>query len=178
MPRPKSKSELLTAAESNFAKLFALIDGMNPELREATFSFEDRDKNLRDVLTHLYEWHMMQIKWIENNTSGNPAPFLPKPYNWKTYPNMNVELWKKHQKTPLDKAISILKQSHAAVMKLIKSFSDEELFEKKHFSWTGSTSLGAYCISSTSSHYDWAIKKLKRHIKISEARSQKAVVSS
>lgn len=36
-----------------------------------------------------------------------------------------------------------------------------ELFTKRLYSWTGSTSLGAYLVSSTSSHYDWG-KKVKR----------------
>jgi hypothetical protein len=43
--------------------------------------------------------------------------------------------------------------------------SDEELFEKKHFSWTGTTSVGAYCISAGPSHYDWAMKKIKQYNK-------------
>ncbi|MEL6140134.1 MAG: ClbS/DfsB family four-helix bundle protein, partial [Bacteroidota bacterium] len=30
------------------------------------------------------------------------------------------------------------------------------------YAWTGTTSLGAYLISSTSSHYDWAYKLIKR----------------
>lgn len=30
----------------------------------------------------------------------------------------------------------------------------------------GTTNLGAYFISTTSSHYDWALKKLKAHRKI------------
>ena len=47
-------------------------------------------------------------------------------------------------------------------MKLIDSFSDQELFRKAYFSRTGTTSLGSYCISATSSHYDWAMKKLKK----------------
>ncbi len=59
----------------------------------------------------------------------------------------------------------MVKQSHAEVMKMIEGFSNEELFEKKHFTWTGATSLGSYCISATASHYDWAIKKSKRHNK-------------
>ena len=47
-------------------------------------------------------------------------------------------------------------------MELIEVFSDEELFTKRFFSWTGTTTLGSYCVSATSSHYDWAIKKLKQ----------------
>lgn len=44
-------------------------------------------------------------------------------------------------------------------MVLIAGHSEEELFTKKYYKWTNTTSLGAIFISSTSSHYDWAIKK-------------------
>lgn len=32
-----------------------------------------------------------------------------------------------------------------------------------NYAWTKTTTLGAYFVSSTSSHYDWAMKKLRRH---------------
>ena len=44
-------------------------------------------------------------------------------------------------------------------------YSNEELFTKKYFNWTGTTDLGSYFVSTTSSHYDWAIKKIKSHCK-------------
>ncbi len=80
---------------------------------------------------------------------------------------MNVEFWKKHRDTPLADAKKMLKESHKEVMVLIETFSNDELFSKKYFMWTGTSSLGIYCVSATSSHYDWAMKKLKVHIKMS-----------
>lgn len=165
MARPTTKQDLIIAANKGFEKLWALIDSMPDEKQNALFSFEDRDKNLRDVLVHLYEWHQLLLKWLKSNKEGNAVNFLPPPYNWKTYPEMNVRFWKKHQTTPLADAKTALKESHAEIMKVIVPFSDQELFEKKHFSWTGTTSLGSYCVSATSSHYDWAMKKIKRHLK-------------
>lgn len=50
-------------------------------------------------------------------------------------------------------------------MALIETFSNDELFAKGAFDWTGTSTLGAYCVSATSSHYDWAMKKIKLHIK-------------
>lgn len=138
---------------------------MPEEKQQAAFSFEDRDKNLRDVLIHLHEWHRLLLNWIRSNQADKAVNFLPDPYNWKTYPQMNAEFWKKHQTTSLEEAITLLKGSHTDVLKLIEPFVDEELFTKKYFSWTGTTDLGSYCISATSSHYDWAMKKLKQHIK-------------
>ena len=91
------------------------------------------------------------------NLKGNKINFLPEPYNWKTYPQMNVEFWEKHQTTPYQEAISVLQKSHVEVMRLIDTFTNEQLFTKKFFDWTGTTSLGSYCVSATSSHYDWAM---------------------
>jgi hypothetical protein len=48
------------------------------------------------------------------------------------------------------------------MISLIEAHTDAELFTKKLYPWTGTTSLGAYLISSTSSHYDWAMKKLRQ----------------
>ena len=78
---------------------------------------------------------------------------------------MNLEFWKKHQSTSYNDAKAILFDSHEKVMALIERFTNEELFEKKHFPWTGTTNIGSYCISVTASHYDWAMKKIKLHDK-------------
>ena len=59
----------------------------------------------------------------------------------------------------------MLHASHDKVMALIAEFSDEALFTQQYFSWTGTTTLGSYCISATVAHYEWAIKKLKAHKK-------------
>lgn len=165
MARPTTKEQLQEQSTTSYEKLINLIASMSPEAQEQAFSFEDRDKCVRDVLVHLYEWHQLLLKWTRSNLSGKKASFLPPPYNWKTYPEMNVRFWEQHQTTTLNKAKEMLAESHEEVTTLIESFSNEELFTSKHFSWTGTTSLGAYCVSATSSHYDWAIKKLRQHVR-------------
>lgn len=170
MARATTKEELKQASETNFDKLFALINSMTDEEQNGVFPFEDRDRNIRDVLVHLYEWYQLLLQWIKSNQSGESASFLPEPYNWRTYPQMNVELWRKHQDTSLDQSVKLLKQSHIDVMQLIEPFSGEELFAKKYFPWTGGSTLGGYCVSATSSHYDWAIKKIKKYKKSLESK--------
>lgn len=175
MGRPKTKAELLTAATENFEKLNMFISGMTEKELEFPFDFSgdekkkeahwNRDQNLRDVLIHLYEWHQLLIKWVGSNTKGQTAPFLPEPYNWKTYGEMNVEFWKKHQTTTLDEAKALLATSHEEVLRLAESFSENELFTKGVYKWVGGSTLGSYFISVMPSHYDWALKKLKAHRK-------------
>ena len=175
MARPTTKIDLITAANEQFAKMWTLIDSMTQDEQLATLNFGDdfnkteahweRDKNLRDVLIHLYEWHQLLMKWITSNTAGDNRPFLPEAYNWKTYGVMNIEFRDKHQSTSYEDAKQMLIDSHEAVLNLIEPFSNDALFSKKHFTWTGTTTLGSYCVSATASHYDWAIKKIKQHIK-------------
>ncbi len=84
---------------------------------------------------------------------------MRNPIGWVEIATTDLE----RAKTSYEKAVTMLKKSHDEAMKLIESFSNKELFTKKYFNWTGTTSVGSYCVSSTSSHYDWAIQKLKKH---------------
>jgi hypothetical protein len=51
------------------------------------------------------------------------------------------------------------------VMGIIEKHSDHELFTKKLYKWTGSTSLGSYLVSNTSSHYTWAYDLIRKWLK-------------
>ncbi len=175
MGRPTTKTDFLTAAAANYEKLNALIGGLTEKELKVPFDFSDdakkkeahwkRDKNLRDILIHLYEWHQLLIHWVQSNQKGETKPFIPQPYNWKTYGNMNVEFWKKHQSTSLEDAKAMLQKSHVEVITLAETFSNEELFSKGVYQWVGGSTLGSYFVSVTASHYDWAMKKLKAHKK-------------
>ena len=174
MARPNTKEELILSANLEFKTMFDLIDGMDSLMQTDNFNYGDkigkeahwkRDKNIKDLLVHLYEWHNLMLNWVNSNMKGNALPFLPEPYNWKTYGDMNVEFFNKHKSTPYNDARAMIISSHEKVLSLLEGFSNEELFTKKYFSFTGTSSLGQYFISSLSSHYDWAIKKIKLHIK-------------
>ena len=175
MSRPTTKTDLLTAAKENYAKLNLIISSLTQKELDTQFDFSKdekkkeqhwkRDKNLRDVLIHLYEWHNLMLDWVRSNMDGKEKSFLPYPYNWKTYGDMNVEFWKKHQKTSLENAKKMLDNSHEQIIKLIDTFTNENLFSKGVYKWTGGTTLGSYFVSVSASHYDWAIKKIKAHQK-------------
>lgn len=106
MGRATTKPDLITAAINNYEKLNVLIAGLTEEELSTLFDFTaddkkkeahwSRDKNLRDVLIHLYEWHQLLLNWVQANRTGENKPFIPAPYNWKTYGAMNVEFWEKH----------------------------------------------------------------------------------
>ena len=164
MARPTSKKDLLEVSEENFTKLFSLVDTFDEDAQVAEYIFDNnRDKNIRDILTHLHHWHLMVLEWYEVGMRGEKPDIPAKGYNWRTTPALNREIWKMYQETTFQESIVLLIGSHKEVTNIIKSHSNEELFEKKQYKWTGNNAMGAYFASSTSSHYDWAMKHLKRY---------------
>ena len=65
-----------------------------------------------------------------------------------------------------EEALERFKDSHARVMEALDTFTQEELFTNTFYPWVGGSCIGSYFISTTSSHYDWAMKKMKAHKKI------------
>ncbi len=166
MPRPTNKDELVAAATDQYDRLWKMIDSMSDEEKNSEFKFEDRDKNLRDVLIHLHEWHNMMDTWYRVGVLEGRIPYVPgEGYTWKTLPALNLKIWERYQDVSLSEAKDLLKESHSRIMELIDRHTNEELFSKGIYKWTKSSTLGAYFIGSTSSHYDWAMKKIKKHIK-------------
>jgi hypothetical protein len=106
----------------------------------------------------------MMLRWYAEGMAGAKPAIPAEGHTWQTIPALNAAIWQDAQSVGLVDARSELGQTHAKVMALIEAHSDEELFtkNKKRYAWTGSTSLGAYLISATSSHYDWAMKKLRK----------------
>ncbi|MDE1549269.1 ClbS/DfsB family four-helix bundle protein [Jeotgalibaca caeni] len=175
MSRPNTKMRFIESSNEKYEKLVSMIQSLTEEEKNQPFTFEvtekmkenhwRRDKNLRDVLIHLYEWHQLLLDWVRANQNGEKKSFLPEPYTWKNYVELNLKFGEKHQSTSFEEAYKRWTSSHQEVMHLAETFSDDELFEKKYFTWTGTTSLGSYFVSSVPSHYEWAIKKLKKQMK-------------
>ncbi|MEZ4849145.1 MAG: ClbS/DfsB family four-helix bundle protein [Bacteroidia bacterium] len=162
MGRPTSKDGLLTVSQANYKKLNQLIDSLPAEEQIREFPPGTLNRNIRDVLGHLHHWHLMFLNWYEKGMKGE-KPEMPAPgYTWKMTPQLNEWIWGQYRETDLSDVKKQLNQSYSKIQQIIKNHSDEELFEKKRYKWTGSTSLAAYLISATSSHYDWAFKLIKK----------------
>lgn len=164
MPRPTDKAALLAAAASEFDRLWAVVETLPLELRRDVrwqAAIEDQSRNPRDVLTHLHEWQVMTLRWCaEGDTGGSPA--VPAPgRTWRDLPALNLQIWQRYEQTGYDDAAALLRGSHEQCLGVIEAHTDAELFTKGRYPWTKTSTLGAYFVSATSSHYVWGVKTLK-----------------
>ncbi len=166
MPRPKTKTELLIQSQENYAKLIQLISSYSTDELNQEFPKGTLNRNIKDVLAHLHEWHVMMLEWYKIGMAGDKPEMPAKGYTWRTLPELNRKIWDKNKNIELKIARELLDQSFEKIQALIKKHSEEDLFEKKKYKWTGSTSLGEYLTSNSSSHYNWAIKLIKKSVKV------------
>ncbi len=165
MPRPTNKKDLLFLSQKNYENLNTFIQFLPEEIQNREFPAGTMNRNIRDVLAHLHHWHKMVIEWYEEGMKGIKPEMPAKGYTWKDTPALNKKIWEDYTQIPLEKVKSLFEQSHFEVQSIIERHTEEELFEKRKYKWTGSTSLGAYLISCTSSHYEWALTLIKKALK-------------
>lgn len=173
MPQPQDKTSLLDSAQALFAELQTLWQNTVLSILETDFlprttkakctTFEQGD-NMRDVLMHIYEWQRLQIAFVDNIRKGEPKDFIPDPYR-KNYKEMDEVNRLNDQKYSASEAMEMLRQSHEEIVALAESFTEDELFGKKVFKVTYTTTMAAYFMSVTTSPYSQAIKRLKSHIR-------------
>jgi hypothetical protein len=162
MPRPATKHDLLARSRAGHGALVALIDGLTPADRERPFAPGTMNRNIRDVLGHLHHWHRLLLGWYAVGMKGGQPAMPAAGYTWAATQELNRSIHARYDTMSLRSLRARFDRSHAEVMALVECHTEAELFTKRRYSWTGTTSLGAYTISATSSHYEWARKLIRK----------------
>lgn len=167
MPRPTTKMELLEAIESERTALEQLLAELSPEqLMEPEIVGK---WSVKDVLVHLVEWEQMVLRWHAAGLKGDVPVTPSEEFNWGQLPQLNQQIFEKHHNRPLADIKKEFMSSYKKILKTIQGLSDEELFTRGCYAWTKNNTLGAYFISSTSSHYHWARTAIKKGLKAKKA---------
>jgi hypothetical protein len=160
--RPKNREELLYAAEEEFDKLQLVVEEVPEDLRATPGACEEW--SVKDLLAHLDAWHEMFLRWEAVGATGEIPAMPAAGYTWAQTPELNQEIFERHQHDDWDLVQSRLAHSYKKTVEVISCHTNEDLFTKKRFKWAGSTSIGSYAVSATSSHYGWATKLIHKWI--------------
>ena len=101
MPRPKTKSDLIDLSNANFARLMDYYKDPSDHIHSKSFPKEYLNRNTRDILGHLYEWHLLFFNWYQIGMAGDKPEMPAKGYTWKTTSELNRSILDKHKSTPL-----------------------------------------------------------------------------
>lgn len=162
MAVPKTKNELLQQSRDNYRKLIEFIDYYSEEEKLSEFPPGTMNRNIRDVVGHLHHWHLMFLDWYSIGMKGEKPEIPAQGYSWKDTKELNKEIWKKYKNHKLDEIRKSFEKTHSKLQNIIETHTEQELFEKQRYPWTGTSSLATYIRSNTSSHYNWALKLIKK----------------
>jgi hypothetical protein len=167
MPRPSTKYALLEAIEIERTALEGLLSGLSPEQMSEPGTVGEW--SVKDVLAHLLEWEQMVLRWHDAGLQGKVPVTPSQEFNWAHLPQLNQQIFKKHGDRPLDDIQREFKTSFRKTLETIQGLSEEDLFTSGRYAWTKNSTLGAYFVSSTSSHYHWARTAIKKGLKAKKA---------
>lgn len=160
MPRPTTQAELLVAMDQGYLSLLEEIERCQPADLEIPGACEGW--SVKDLLAHLDAWHELALGWEEAGRDGEklqlPAPGL----KWSETPTLNQQIYQRTKDDPWEEVTQRLEASHQRVRSFVAGYNADLLFKKGHLPWTGTTSVGAYAVSASSSHYDWAKKLIRK----------------
>jgi hypothetical protein len=163
MPRPTTKKQLLEAIEIERNALEKVLDELTPA--QMTQPGLVGGWSAKDVLAHLIEWEHMVLKWHAAGLKGKVPVTPSEEFNWAQLPRLNQKIYEKHCDRPFADIQKDFKSSFKKILSTIQGLSDEDLFTHGRYAWTKNNTLGAYFVSSTSSHYHWASTTMKKGMK-------------
>ncbi|MGL4649144.1 MAG: ClbS/DfsB family four-helix bundle protein [Caldilineaceae bacterium] len=167
MPRPTTKVELLRALDAERSQLESLLAPLAPE--QLTAPGVVGAWSVKDVLAHLTAWHQMCLTWHAAGKRGEQPATPADGLTWQQIPILNERIYMQWRDEPLASVRTAFAASCDEIRAAIAAATDEELWTPKVYKWTKSTTLGAYFVSATSSHYLWARTEIRKGLKAKAA---------
>lgn len=166
--RPTNKSELIAAATDEFDRLWTAVGAVPTQDRELPGPCEAW--SVKDLLAHLHAWHQMALSWEEVGSAGEKPAIPAEGFTFAETPALNEAIYQRTCDDAWDDVVARLRATHAGLMAVIDAYDSDDLFTKRRYPWTRSTSVGAYMVSATSSHYAWASKLIRKWAKTCQNR--------
>lgn len=166
MAVPRTKAELLSAIETEFAKLRLELDGIPPE-RFSEPSLDGHAKgtmmSVGDLVAYLTGWGELVIKWIERGEQGLPVDFPETGYKWNELGRLAQKFYSDYQALSPAERLSCLAASKDALVALIEARDEQALYGQ---AWYGKWPLGRMIQFNTSSPYANARGRLRKWKKV------------
>ena len=116
------------------------------------------DRRVADVLAHLHAWHLVFDGWVAQDRAGSVPAFPAEGYTWNDLDSLNDAFYRSHRERPYDAVRTMLVASHARMLRLLNTFTEEELTDPSAYVWLNGQALGDVADECLGEHYEWALK--------------------
>lgn len=163
MGRPTTKAALLAQNQESFDTLMQLVDSIAPT--DQALAGVNGSWSVKDVLAHLVAWQDLLDGWYQQEQTGGQPHVPAQGYSWSQMSQLNEKIFREHRHDPSEHVRAELRRSHERLQKMVAAHSEEQLFAKQRYAWTGSTSMGSHIAGCSASHYQWAIELIRKWLR-------------
>jgi hypothetical protein len=151
-------SSIIVDAKKQYQTLIELVkNNLNKP-----FLYTGRDENCRDVLYHLYGWHIILQELVRTNPK---RPFELRPgFTWKTLEKLNYTIKTEAEAYDLKTVLSMLNQTHHHLLSWVQTLNDAVINEENLYPFTAPSNLGEFVHECMGGHYQWAIQSIQFHL--------------
>ncbi len=140
------KLEGLLADLPDEAKIVVVTDGMSA----------------KDFVAHRTEWGRMMLGWCAEAKAGG-EPVVPAPgFTWSQLPELNAEIHDRFAGADLAEIERDFANVHDDLRDVMAACTEDELFTKQYYAFTGTSDLATYFTSAAGGHYRSAYKHINR----------------
>jgi len=162
MATPTNKDELLRAIADDYAKLAAELATI-PAERTGTKELDGHAKgtsmSVRDLVAYLVGWGRLVLKWHDRRTRGLAVDFPETGFKWNELGRLAQKFYADHAQHDFRTLTAELEKTTNKIVRLVKSMSNEELYET---AWYDRWTLGKLIQLNTSSPFKNAKARLRK----------------
>ena len=153
MPSERAR-ELAARADELLAVVLERADAA----RDTNLGAAYKDRRVADALAHLHAWHIVFDGWVAQERAGSVPAYPAEGYSWDDIDALNDAFYRAHRERSYEALRAMLLTSHRATLRLLDSFSEEELDSPDAHAWLGGEALGDVADECLGAHYEWALK--------------------
>lgn len=158
----KSRDELLTVSEKEFAKLLALLDKVPVELR---LEKDEDDTSLKDIVGHRAQWIALFLGWYRDGLAGEDVQFPAPGYKWNELKRYNADLRTAQKDLSWEEAREMLAANHRKLVGLITDIGNDALYGGPMKGAKNDWTAGRWAEAAGPSHYRSAAKYIRQRLK-------------
>ena len=161
MSHPTTRAELLAQARAERDSLLAYLAGLSPAeiARPSEYGW-----SAGDFVAHLADWEQLLFGWYEAGLRGEKPALPAEGYTWQTIDALNESLRQRHLGESMEAVTAAWRESSSRLIELIEKLSEEDLFGKDRFAWTGGE-LAGYVYECGPNHYRWAAEEIAKGLR-------------
>ena len=168
MPIPKTRAALVSAIDTEYAKLTAALDDAGPGAGDRVCVDA---WTVRDLMAIRLWWTRSTLDWVDAGCRGETLT-LPAPgYKWNETPRLNTDIAAAARGEGLADLRAQLDAQVERLRRTIDALDDPALLQVGVFAWTGTWPVARWLSIGTARQYQSARTYIRRMLKADAAGS-------